>query len=129
MSTSVSDLVDPAIASIANTLVNGLTQVEQNGGGVWGTLQAPQLPKWVGGPNAADAAGQQTPWDPISTTNTDPYTSPPNTGVTRNYDFTVSDCTIAPDGVQLPNEICINGQFPGPMIEADYGDWIQGRKL
>lgn len=48
----------------------------------------------------------------------------PDTGVTRNYDFTVSYKKIAPDGVQK-NGIVINGGFPGPLIEANWGDWIQ----
>ena len=125
-STSISDLIDPAIASISNVLNNALSQVEQNGGGYWGSLAAPTLPKWVNGPNAGNSAGQTPPWAPITTNNTDPYTSPPYTGVTQYYDFHIAECTIAPDGVQLPNEICINGQFPGPLIEANYGDWIQG---
>jgi FtsP/CotA-like multicopper oxidase with cupredoxin domain len=48
----------------------------------------------------------------------------PNTGVTRNYVFTVSYQTIAPDGV-VKNGLVVNGQFPGPLIEANWGDWIQ----
>jgi len=37
--------------------------------------------------------------------------------------FTISAGTIAPDGVQVPG-LLINGQFPGPLIEANWGDWI-----
>lgn len=48
----------------------------------------------------------------------------PDTGVTRSYDFHVAEATIAPDGVQK-NGITINGGFPGPLIEANYGDWIE----
>ncbi|KAF2836031.1 multicopper oxidase [Patellaria atrata CBS 101060] len=48
----------------------------------------------------------------------------PDTGVTRTYEFTVSYQTIAPDGVPRKG-IVINEQFPGPPIEADWGDWIE----
>lgn len=48
----------------------------------------------------------------------------PDTGVTRSYDFHVSYGVIAPDGVQK-NGLLVNNQFPGPMIEANWGDWIE----
>ena len=32
---------------------------------------------------------------------------------------------IAPDGVLRRQAILINGAFPGPTIEANYGDWIE----
>ena len=31
---------------------------------------------------------------------------------------------MAPDGVSL-SMIVVNGQFPGEMIEANWGDWIE----
>jgi FtsP/CotA-like multicopper oxidase with cupredoxin domain len=43
-------------------------------------------------------------------------------GVTRYYDLTVSYQKIAPDGV-VRNGLLINGGFPGPLIEANWGDW------
>jgi hypothetical protein len=43
----------------------------------------------------------------------------PDTGVTRTYDMHVAYQTIAPDGVQR-NGLTINGQFPGPLIEANW---------
>ncbi|KIW09612.1 uncharacterized protein PV09_00480 [Verruconis gallopava] len=48
----------------------------------------------------------------------------PDTGVTRKYSFDVNYATIAPDGVSRQS-ILINGQFPGPTIVANYGDWIE----
>jgi hypothetical protein len=48
----------------------------------------------------------------------------PNTGVIRSYDFTIARGEIAPDGYQK-QVILINGQFPGPPIEANWGDTIQ----
>jgi hypothetical protein len=50
--------------------------------------------------------------------------SVPDTGVTRTYDFSVAYQTIAPDGV-TKNGLVVNGGFPGPAIEANWGDWIQ----
>jgi len=48
----------------------------------------------------------------------------PDTGVTRYYDFTISRGTATPDGVQR-DVIVVNNQFPGPLIEANWGDWVQ----
>ncbi|KAF2084141.1 multicopper oxidase [Saccharata proteae CBS 121410] len=48
----------------------------------------------------------------------------PDTGVTRTYDFTLSYDNISPDGVQKLG-LLINGQYPGPTIEANWGDWIE----
>lgn len=42
----------------------------------------------------------------------------PNTGVYRTYDFTLSRGKISPDGYQK-DVILVNGQFPGPAIEAN----------
>ena len=42
------------------------------------------------------------------------------------YDFTISEQVISPDGY-LTNCTTINGQYPDPIIEADWGDTI--RKL
>lgn len=43
----------------------------------------------------------------------------PDTGVTRTYDLHVAYQTIAPDGVTR-NGLTVNGQFPGPLIEANW---------
>lgn len=63
------------------------------------------------------------PWGTLTTKN-DPKNAP-NTGITRNYDFTIARGHAAPDGYLKP-VILINGQFPGPLIQANWGDWIQG---
>ncbi|KAK4139513.1 laccase-2 [Dichotomopilus funicola] len=44
--------------------------------------------------------------------------------VIRRYNFTIARRKIAPDGY-LKNSLVINGQFPGPLIEANWGDTIQ----
>lgn len=44
--------------------------------------------------------------------------------MTRYYDWTINKQSCAPDGV---NTTCllVNGEFPGPMIEANWGDKIE----
>ncbi len=49
---------------------------------------------------------------------------PPKTGVIRSYDFTISRGKKAPDGYEK-SVLLVNNQFPGPMIEANWGDTIQ----
>lgn len=96
----------------------GLTPTQQNGPSKYGTAEMEALPKYYGG-------GSQTPWGGITTTNANPYKSCPLTGATRSYDFTVAECNIRPDGVETKKAVCVNGQFPGPLIEANYGDMIR----
>lgn len=43
--------------------------------------------------------------------------------MTRNYDFTISRGVLAPDGYQR-DVLLVNGAFPGPTIEANWGDKI-----
>lgn len=43
----------------------------------------------------------------------------PDTGVTREYDFTLTYQDIAPDGV-TKRGVVVNGQYPGPTIEANW---------
>ncbi|CAG8957707.1 hypothetical protein HYFRA_00000042 [Hymenoscyphus fraxineus] len=65
---------------------------------------------------------QGAPWGTKTANNTNPY--PPATGVIRKYDFTIRRQQKAPDG--FPRDfLTINGQFPGPLIEANWGDTIQ----
>lgn len=96
----------------------GLISYQQNGASSYGTLDMKNLPKYYGGYSS-------TPWGLINTTNSNPYKSCPNNGTTRYYDFTLAECDIRPDGVETKGAVCINGQFPGPLIEANYGDTIQ----
>ncbi|KAJ0158781.1 Laccase [Colletotrichum tanaceti] len=49
----------------------------------------------------------------------------PPQGKLRTFDFTLSNLSdVAPDGVHKP-AMLINNQFPGPTIEADWGDFVQ----
>ncbi|KAF2839016.1 multicopper oxidase [Patellaria atrata CBS 101060] len=100
-------------------LTNTLSQVVTNGLSVLGTLDAPYLPKYL---SQIPLIGY--PWGNRNVSNTNPFEEYPDTGVVRTYDFTVSRGKLAPDGVEK-NVMLINGAFPGPLIEANWGDTIQ----
>lgn len=55
--------------------------------------------------------------------NTDFDTAWPTTGNTVSYDWTITNTTLAPDGYSRP-VFAINGQYPGPTLEANWGDMI-----
>ena len=84
-----------------------------------GTLVAPLLPLFLGNnpmPNGY-------PWSLLDL-DTNYYQQYPHTGVIRSYDFTISRGYVAPDGYQR-DVLLVNGAFPGPLIEANWGDTIQ----
>lgn len=64
------------------------------------------------------------PWGQMTSKNTNYYSHRPETGTTRYYDWTVSKVNASPDGVQVPM-LLVNDQYPGPTIEANWGDWIE----
>jgi hypothetical protein len=105
----------PALLSGVSNLVPAVPQDQQNGNTTLGTLTAPVLPDFLNGTGIPLPQG--FPWG-TANLQTNPYTSPPNTGVTKYYDFTITNKTLKPDGVSRPM-LVINGQFPAPMIEAN----------
>ena len=122
----VASVVNAIVRSVS--LLTALPQNVTNGRSELGTLNATLLPKFLTN-NTRLTNG--TPWGNKSVTNTNPYavsTNPsekaPITNVTRQYDFTIRRGFIAPDGVNK-SVILINGQFPGPTIEANWGDTIR----
>lgn len=56
----------------------------------------------------------------------DPIRGLPDTKRTVSYVFNVTRQVLSPDGYQS-SMIVVNGAFPGPLIEANWGDWISGR--
>lgn len=112
----------PAFLPPGQSLRPALPQTQTNGDSCLGTFDAPVLPPWLN--TSGEPMPQGRPWGGRTAQNTNPYTSPPETGLTRHYDFTLSEMTVAPDGVQK-NGIVVNGQFPGPTIEANWGDYIE----
>ncbi|KAI9688965.1 MAG: hypothetical protein M1822_000702 [Bathelium mastoideum] len=108
--------------NVVSDLFNGVksvTQKKEPGSSILGTLSVPSLPPWLNGP-----LSQGFPWGNRTAGGTNPYTEYPETGVTRSYTWSISNETISPDGVPVAG-IVANGQFPGPMIEANWGDWIE----
>lgn len=87
---------------------------------MWGALPQPTFPPFL----TNNPLPNGFPWDNLTASGTDPYTSAPNTGVIRSYDFTIKRGVIAPDGYQK-TALLVNGQFPGPAIEANWGDTVQ----
>ncbi|KAH9995008.1 multicopper oxidase [Xylariaceae sp. FL0662B] len=54
---------------------------------------------------------------------TDYATEVPDTGVTKEYWFELTDVTVSPDGVSR-SAMAVNGSIPGPTIFADWGDTV-----
>jgi FtsP/CotA-like multicopper oxidase with cupredoxin domain len=114
--------INTFLSSLGTTLGVGLVTIPallQNGNTSLGLLPVPVLPDFLGGPGQTGA-----PWGDRMANDTNYYQDIPTTGVTRKYDFTVARATIAPDGYEK-SAMLVNGQFPGPTIEADWGDWIE----
>lgn len=86
-----------------------------------GTANAPHLPPFM--TNNPMPSG--FPWGNRNVgTNYYDNSQVPNTGVTRHYDWTLSKGQCAPDGVTIDCAL-VNNQFPGPTVEANWGDWIE----
>jgi hypothetical protein len=81
------------------------------------TPTTPAEPVCTNGPTTRDC------WDETFSLDTDFDSNFPTTGVTVHYDWTITNMTMAPDGVSRA-VFAINGQYPGPAIEANWGDYI-----
>ncbi|KAK3116658.1 laccase, multicopper oxidase, benzenediol:oxygen oxidorectuctase [Teratosphaeriaceae sp. CCFEE 6253] len=55
--------------------------------------------------------------------NTDFDNNWPSTGRTVSYTWSITNTSLAPDGFKRP-VFAINGQYPGPLVEANWGDMI-----
>lgn len=77
-------------------------------------------------PRAAACSGNtattRSQWCGLSV-DTNYYDQAPDTGVTREYSFTLQEMTAAPDGFSRP-VYAINNMIPGPTIEANWGDTV-----
>ncbi|KAK3363256.1 Cupredoxin [Lasiosphaeria hispida] len=114
--------VIPAVIHLAKNVYSaagGLAQRRTNGSSVWGTLLVPFLTLFL----SNNPLPNGLPWGTRTDWGTNPFTHYPNTGIIRTYDFTVSRGVIAPDGYDRP-VLLVNGAFPGPLIEANWGDKI-----
>ncbi|KAK3711586.1 hypothetical protein LTR37_009577 [Vermiconidia calcicola] len=101
-----------------------LTNDQQVGSSKLGALSQSTFPKWLDGTN--NEPYPDPPWGERTTRNADATVQGdvPTTNVARYYNFTISRSRLSPDGV-LRDVIVINNQFPGPIIEANWGDWIE----
>ena len=104
------------ILTSTGVLVSALASPLQNGGSTLGLLPSPVLPAFLGG-------SQGVPWGNRTAGGTNVYEDTPTTGVTRYYDFEITEQVLAPDGEET-TMLLVNGQFPGPTIEANWGDMI-----
>ncbi|KAF2862489.1 multicopper oxidase [Piedraia hortae CBS 480.64] len=96
-----------------------LTSLQQAGSSSWGLLKQATFPQWLGDSKTA-------PWGSCTVSSCH-YTNPdqvPVTADTRKYEFTISRSVIYADGVAR-DVILVNDQFPGPVIEANWGDWVE----
>ncbi|KAF2138179.1 multicopper oxidase [Aplosporella prunicola CBS 121167] len=99
-----------------------LPQHRTNGASKWGTLGCQTFPDFL----TSNPLPAGFPWGDRSGLSNDPYGDVPNTGVTRYYDFNVARGYLSPDGYNKSG-IFVNGEFPGPAIEANWGDMIEVR--
>ncbi len=110
--------VASAIVALSS-LQTELPQTSTNGNSNLGTLQAPTLSNFVSTPNTPDGF----PWGPATACGTNQYSFTPPGGLQRNYQFNIARGFIAPDGVNR-SALLINGAFPAPTIEVNWGDTI-----
>ena len=75
-------------------------------------------------PNQSHGANSRCNWAPGFDINTDVETTWPNTGNVVKYTLTISNGTIAPQGDQKIGFL-VNGQNPGPKLEANWGDTFE----
>lgn len=72
---------------------------------------------------SGNTADDRSTWCDYSI-DTNYYDEVPDTGVTVEYWFELQNVTTAPDGVSR-NALTVNGSFPGPTIEANWGDTVK----
>ena len=86
---------------------------------VHGTFDAPPLPFFLNDSPMPNGF----PWGNRTDRGNNAYNDFPNTGMIRSYDFTITREIKAPDGYER-DVLLVNGAFPGPTIEANWGDKI-----
>ncbi|KAL1301802.1 hypothetical protein AAFC00_005994 [Neodothiora populina] len=118
--TTAVGLEHPVSANYTGVWGHRLPQAQTNGQSTWGELDHAPLAPFCDGP-----LKDGTPWGAKGVNDTNPYddSNVPYTGMTRYYSWTITNTTLAPDGVEMPM-IVVNNQYPGPLIEANWGDWI-----
>ncbi len=106
----------------SSSLEPQLSQEVTNGNSVLGTADAPRLLQYL--PDPASSRVKRGHTHPTGGNPDNLGDSIPNTGKTRHYTLTATEQTIAPDGVSKPG-LVFNGGYPGPTLEANWGDYIE----
>ncbi|KAK4102864.1 multicopper oxidase [Parathielavia hyrcaniae] len=119
--TSLRGLFESVVNAVTALTVSALDQTDTNGLSVLGTFVAPPLPLFL--PDGPRPGPYRFPWGNRTDYGNNPYRDCPTTGVVRRYQLTVSRGIIAPDGYER-DVLLVNGAFPGPLIEANWGDII-----
>ncbi|KAK4168784.1 laccase lac5 [Cladorrhinum sp. PSN259] len=112
-------LIGGLLNGVVDTVKSVLGQNKTNGSSLLGTLVYPCLAFFL----TNNPLPNGFPWGTLTDFANNPYKEFPRTGVVRHYEFTVSRGVIAPDGYERP-VLLVNGAFPGPLIEANWGDTI-----
>ncbi|KAK3116844.1 hypothetical protein LTR53_002338 [Teratosphaeriaceae sp. CCFEE 6253] len=108
-----------AVAGLASRAE--FAQMSSSVNNTWSILGTPQhqpLPHWL----TNNPMPQGRPWGGRDSWNTNYYKDTPETGMTRYYEWSVAKLQCAPDGVETTC-LAANGQIPGPLITANWGDW------
>ena len=74
--------------------------------------------------NWCNSANSRSQWCSGFNIDSDYYNVGPDTGVLCKYDLTITNTTLALDGVDRL-ALAVNGQVPGPLIECNWGDTLQ----
>lgn len=93
-----------------------------------GALALPsQSQNLVSRASTCNTAEDRSCWSDGFDISSDYETSIPNTGVTRQYALEITEESnwTGPDGVVKDLIMVINGQFPGPVLTADWGDTME----
>ncbi|KIW28756.1 uncharacterized protein PV07_04630 [Cladophialophora immunda] len=92
------------------------------------TASSGACPTYTPVKNATDdycnSASDRSVWCDNKDINSD-YYSDYQTGVTRKYTLTITNTTLVFDGTGPKLALAINGQVPGPVIEANWGDMVE----
>lgn len=75
--------------------------------------------------DTCNSAADRSKWCNWKDLDSDVYANDYQTGVTRQFTFTIENITLQYDGTGPKLALAINGQVPGPVIEANWGDMVQ----
>ena len=90
----------------------------------WQSTAGASQPTTAPEPSCTNGPTSRECWDNNFSIDTDFDSNWPTTGRTVRYDWTITNTTMAPDGFER-QVFAINGQYPGPAIEANWGDMIE----